>query len=600
MNTFAVLAVSFLFFQVRTNQEIVVTASAVPETVDSTPASVTVITKKDIQERQARDVGDVLRKVPGLTVSQTGSLSKTESVFIRGASSKQTLVLWNGVEINDPYFSGYNWGQFSTAGVQRVEVARGPFSSLYGADAVGGVVNIITTGGTDRLDVDLAAGGGGLMNGAVSFAQSSGATSYYGTAEHRQDNGFAPNDGALQKTVLGGVSHTAGATTFGFSARFMQYDLGVPRNANSSYTAFIATPHHRQDGKEWQVAVPLATELGGVHLEARVSQSRRDDHDEDRDASSFGQTRSMRRNGRLSARFTTPLGTFVGGAEAERAEAENRDSFGLDLDKHRRSSNALFVEDRIGRQMAGGRLDVSMGIRRDHYTTFGSETSPRIAAAWSANGHKFRAAYGEAFRAPQIGELYLPFFGNPDLRAERSRSAEVGYDRYFGTDGRASATIFDSRFRNLITYDLTQFRFGNIGEAHTRGVELSAGERRGLWSADVTYTFLRATEEASGDDLLRRPKHSGSVAIGFRPGAFGAELVIARVGTRADVTDLFPFGTVTNRAFTKADITVRWSAGAYAPYVKVENLTNTRYEEVFGYPSPTRRALIGIRYSTVP
>src|SRR5437867_9411267 len=165
-----------------------------PETVESTPASVTVITRKDIDERAARDVADVLREVPGLSVSRTGSLGKTTSIFIRGASSKQALVLWNGVEINDPYFSGYNWAQFSTAEVQRVEVVRGPFSSLYGADAVGGVVNIITAGGHDHADLDFAAGGRGLFNGLASFARTSGPVPLHLAAEPRQDDGFAPND----------------------------------------------------------------------------------------------------------------------------------------------------------------------------------------------------------------------------------------------------------------------------------------------------------------------------------------------------------------------------------------------------------------------
>ena len=588
----AVLAFSFLL-QSRVNQEIVVTASAVPETVESTPASVTVITKKDIDDREARDVGDVLREVPGLTVSQTGSNGHIESVFIRGASSKQTLVLWNGIEINDPYFSGYNWGQFSTAGVERVEVARGPFSSLYGADAVGGVVNIITNGARNRVDADIAAGGRGLVNGLVSVARNS----FYATAEHRQDNGFAPNDNSIQKTFIGGVTHTQGAASIGLSARYMNYDLGDPINANSTFTAFVPTLHHRETGTEWQLAVPGSIDLSGVHVDARVSEARRDDHNEDPDSFSFGDTKSTRQNARVAARMNTPIGTIAGGVEAERDKATNRDSFGLDLDEHQRSSNALFVEDRFGKQIGSGQLDLSVGVRRDRYTTFGSETSPRAAIAWSANGNKVRAAYGEAFRAPQIGELYLPFFGNPDLRAERSRSVEIGYDRYFVSEATASVTLFDNRFTNLITYDNAAFRFGNIGEAHTRGLELSGSQRAGAWTAEATYTFLRATEEPSGDPLVRRPKHSGSIALGYRAGAAGLQLVVAHVGSRPDVTDLFPFGGVFNRAYTKADFALRWTAGAFTPYVKVENLTNTSYEEVFGYPSPKRRVLVGLRYS---
>ncbi len=126
--------------QPKVTNEIVVTASAVPETVSSTPASVTVVTKKEIEEQNARDIADVLREVPGLSLSRSGSNGKATSLFSRGANSQHTLVLWNGIEINDPFFSGYDWGRFSTTGVEQVEVVRGPFSAIYGSEAVAGVV----------------------------------------------------------------------------------------------------------------------------------------------------------------------------------------------------------------------------------------------------------------------------------------------------------------------------------------------------------------------------------------------------------------------------------------------------------------------------
>jgi len=108
---------------------------------------------------------------------------------------------------------------------------------------------------------------------------------------------------------------------------------------------------------------------------------------------------------------------------------------------------------------------------------------------------------------------------------------------------------------------------------------------------------LRAIEEPSGAPLPRRPRHSGSLAVGYETGAASGQLVVAQVGSRSDINDLAPFGTVTNRAYHVADLTFRWNFGTFAPYAKIENLTNTRYQEVFGYPSPTRRALLGVRYS---
>jgi len=412
--------------------------------------------------------------------------------------------------------------------------------------------------------------------------------------EHRQDNGFAPNDNDRQNSLLGGVTFAATPTvSIGLAGRTSNYDLGVPRNTNAFATAYVATPHHRENGSEWQLALPVAAEIGGMHADFRLAQNHRDDHNEDPDAQSFGTTVSTRRTIHLAGRGATAIGTIVAGAEAEKAEAENHDSFGLDITTHHRSSNAFFVEDRLSR----GPLELSAGVRLDHYDAFGSETSPRLSIAWSRNGNKIHAAYGQAFRAPQIGELYLPFFGNPDLHAERSRSAEVGYDRFFDSGASVSITAFRNTFRDLIVYDLAANKFNNIGFARSNGVEIAASNRRGPFTTALTYTYLRATEEPSGAQLLRRPKHSGSFAVGYDRGAGNAQLVVARVGSRPDVNDLFPFGTATNRAYTVADLTLHWNMGSIAPYAKIENLTNTRYQEVLGFPSPTRRALLGVRYS---
>jgi len=592
----SLIALLIFLATAKIQDQIVVTASALPETVESTPAAVTVVTKDDIDKRAARDIADALREVPGVSVSRTGSLGKTTSIFLRGASSKQTLVLWNGVEINDPYFSGYNFGQFSTAGVERIEVARGPFSSLYGADAVGGVVNIITAGAKDHTDLDVAAGGRGLFNGVASLSHTFGEANVYATLEHRQDNGFASNDDDRENSIVAGVT-TALTKSFnaGLTGRYANYNLGVPTNANDTFTAFVSTPHHRESGKEWQLAAPVNADVNRVHLTFRLAENHRDDHNEDPDAGVFGDTASSRRTAHADARTETALGTIVFGGEAERAEAKNKDSFGLDLDTHHRSSNALFIEDRFSHDALNGRVEISAGVRRDSFTTFSSETSPRIAAAWSRDGNKFRAAYGEAFRAPQIGELYLPFFGNPDLHAERSHSAEVGYDHYFGADANVSLTAFRAEFRDLIIYDLVANHFANIGRARSRGVEVSARDRVGAFTAALSYTYLHAFDTSTDEQLVRRPKHSGSLALGYDHGATTTQFVISRVGSRPDVTDLFPFGNVTNRAYTVADVTVRYNAGRFSPYAKIENLGNTKYQEVFGYPSPSRRGIVGIR-----
>ncbi len=183
-----------LFAQQQLTDEIIVTASALPEKKDETPVAATVITREQLEQREARDVSDALREVPGLAVSRTGSPGKNTTLFIRGGSSKQALVLWNGVQINNPYFSGYDFGQLSAAGVEKIEVVRGPFSALYGSEAVSGVVNVLTTPTRTHAQADVEGGENGLLNGVLSGAYVAAHWNANATVEHRQDDGFATND----------------------------------------------------------------------------------------------------------------------------------------------------------------------------------------------------------------------------------------------------------------------------------------------------------------------------------------------------------------------------------------------------------------------
>ena len=228
----------------------------------------------------------------------------------------------------------------------------------------------------------------------------------------------------------------------------------------------------------------------------------------------------------------------------------------------------------------------------------GGQTWPRIAAAIVRGGTKWRAAFGRGFRAPSLGELYYPFFGNPKLSAESNRSYELGYDAAMGRDGLFSLTYFNTRYRNLITFDPVTFISQNIGRVRSDGIELGATQHV---SANVytsfSYTYLHRNEdEKTGLRLTRRPKHSGSLATGYRSGAMDTNIVILHTGEREDTLAILPFTRTTNRAYTTIDANVQYRLSRFTPFVKVENATNKKYEEVVGYASPTRRVIIGIKF----
>lgn len=595
------VAILFVLFAQQTsptiNDKVIVTASDLPESVASTPAAVTVITKKEIDQRAARDVADVLREVPGLQLSRSGSPGKQTSLFTRGAASTQTLVLWNGIEINNPNFAGYDWGRFSTAGIEQVEVVRGPFSALYGSDAMAGVVNVLTNPRTSGWRVSLESGSHGLRNGVFDGAWVSETSEGNLAFEKRDDDGFNANDDFSQNSAVGSWTWKPSKEfSIGAAARHTSFDFGIPFNTNLFGDLLVPSLHRRQSGHETQVALPMTFTLGTAINELTLSDSkRRDDFEDPEDPYGFvaSTTDSSRKRARFTSRFSTPIGTLVAGAEYERLNVSDASNFGTNFQDGRRTNHSFFVEDRWSHEG----FELSAGVRRDSFGRFGSETSPRVAFAYASGGSKWRAAYGEGFRAPSIGELFYPFSGNPDLRSERSRTFEIGWDGAFA-DGLLSATYFNSHYRDLISFDPVTFLNTNIGRVKSDGIEL--GIERSVnanFRTALSYTYLRKNEdEATGLRLLRRPKHSGSLFLGYRSGAAETSIVVLRNGERFDILPVSPYSRVTNRGYTTVDATLQWHIGRFTPFVKMENARNTHYQEVLGYEAPSRRTIVGVRF----
>ena len=579
--------------------EIIVTASAAAEPLDTAPAAVTVVTAAEIEQRAARDLADVLREVPGLTLMRGGSPGKVVSLFTRGGGSKDTLVLWNGVELNNPFFAGFDWARISTAGIERVEVVRGPYSALYGSDAVSGVVNIITSSsGAPRFDADLQAGENGLLNGRVSGHFTSGSLGVSAALEQRSDDGFADNDAFDQTTAIAEARWSLSRGSVGIRARINDYGYGIPRSVNPSGTAFVASPARREDGEELDLALPISLTLGRTEWEVVFSRNDRTDRFEDPE-DPFGRfwavTDVVSDRASALARFRTGSHLLVGGAEEERASVDDSSSYGTSLDSRERRSRGLFVEDRWSRASSRGDLELTVGVRYDDFDTFGTAVSPRAAVAWIRGANKWRAGFGEAFRAPAVGELYIPFFGNSELQPEVSRSAELGYDRRL-ISARLSVTAFRTDFDELIVYDNIANRFENTGAGRSHGVELGWEHQISAeWTLNASYTWLDTEDRDSGEPFLRRPEHSGSLFIRWSDGRWSASGAAIHAGDRADLTDLFPFGRVMSEAYTTLDLMVERSLGIVTPYLKVENATDEKYEEIFGYPSARRRAIAGVR-----
>ncbi len=572
---------------------LVVTASVEPEARDDLAATVDVVDRREIEARQAHLVLDLLRELPGLSVTQSGSPGKLASLFSRGTSSSQTLVLLDGVELNDPVLGAFDWSTLATDGVERVEVVRGPFSALWGSGAVGGVVQVITRG-ADRARAALRLEGG---SDAYRRAGASAAAPFdrwsLEVAGHSRrgdgvlDNDFFDSDGGRVRLDLSEPAAGA-AWKVGVLADAADATVGLPYD-------YAGNPalRRRQRSRSRLWALPANWSGGGWRLEAEAA--RFDTHLTISDPGDpFAASTDDARRDQLRATVRRDLGGrgwLALGVDERRESAATTSAFGAGLDDARQTTRAVFAQG----SWVPGRLRLDFGVRRDDHSAFGGATSLKAGAVvalggsgGSGGGARLRASYGESFRAPSLGDLYFPGFGNPALEPERGRSWELGVE---GGRGALTASLvgFDNELDNLIQFDLVRGLPFNIGRARTRGVEGEMELRRGAWHARAGATWLDAEDRVTGARLPRRPEGSGELVADWTGRRAGAGASLRWVGPRRDVGDVALAGYVVT------DLVASWSwSPRVASYARLENALGRDYQEAFGFPAPGRRWVAGL------
>ena len=568
-------------------ETILVTGSLTEERRDRLPVSAEVIDAAEIAARQATAVADLLRTVAGLDVVRSGSEGKATSVFTRGTESDHTMVLWNGIELNSPFFGGFDWSLLPTEGVERVEVVRGPFSALYGSDALGGVVQILTGRMADRLAFE--AGEDGYRRLTLTAGAELGPARFDLAAHGRRGDGLAANDfyDSDQVMATGGWRIGEGAE-LGLVVRANDTELGIPFAGGS------ATPNRVTTWREREVALPVRVDAGRWSFEGRLSRVTFDNRLDDPDdpfGFTFAESASSSERARAVAtyRFDEDLWLAVGG-EHERQEVDSGSVFGIDLDGDGQATKAVFGQ----LFWAVGDFRLDLGVRRDDHDAFGATTHPRTGLAWRiGERHRLHAAYGEGFRAPSVGELYFPFSGNPALEPEESTSLELGYS----LDGEAwelTLTGFDNELDNLIDFDFVTFTNVNVGRARSRGAELGFARGAPRWRLRGQVSWLDAVDRDSGLALLRRPAWRGSLVGTVDLARWGVTATALYTGDRADV-DPLTFERRVNPAWARLDLAARYLGWPrLTPYARLENVAGERYAEALGFPAPGRKLVAGL------
>jgi vitamin B12 transporter len=568
------------------NEDIVVTATLEREERSELPVAVTVIDAEEIRGRQAIGAYELLRTVPGVAVSRSGSPGKVVSLFTRGTESNQTLVLWNGLRLNDPYFGGFDWAFLPTDGVARIEVVRGPASALYGSDAIGGVVQVLSgrrDGGAARIE----AGENTYGRLGLNWGADLGRARLDFTGHVRQGDGAAENDFYDGSDAMARLEWAVGAdTSMGLLVRSGRSEIGIPVASGAP------TPHRRQESDLLQLALPFEVRKGRWRIEGTVGHLEADLLFIDPDAFfSQSQTDAERSSVRSVATYRAGdrLWLAFGGDWAEE-KVSDVSNFGPNLEAETRRTWAAFGE----LQKAWGPVRLDIGARSDHDEFYGSATSPRVGLVVDLPAAtQLFASYGEGFRAPSLGELFFPFFGNPELRPEESATWEAGL-RHDGERWQASLSAFSTDLENLIDAEPLTFTAVNVGRAEIRGAELEVGYRRGILNVRGNMTWLGTEDLATGEDLLRRPSESASALVSVSPERLVMTLTTRWAGERDDI-DPVSFTRARNNAYWVADVALTWQAlGRLAPYARVENLSDEAYEEVLGFPAPGRTFIAGL------
>lgn len=588
--------------------EVVVTATRTPEPAGAGTKSVTVITAEEIQSKQIQSVAEALRGVPGATIVQTGTLGGQTSTFLRGSNSNHTLFLIDGVPVNTPTDGAFDLADLSIENVERIEVVRGPQSTLYGSSAMGGVVNVITKRGAGPPSHRLSVGAGKHSTFREVFASAGGTerADYSITAVRLDSQGRGEHDEYANTNLSArlGVKPTP-TTRLEVFSRFVEADKDLPpvlgRQDSSTGAAF--DPDQNQQREFLQVGTAWTQALT-PWWDYRLILARVTDRLKFTDpplSPDVTDTTAYDAEAVTSLRLL-PATILTFGGQWKQENADVTGAFAtFDATVTQRAG---YVQ---GQVTLWDRLTLVGGGRVDDHSRFGDHSTGQLSAAYvlRSTGTTLRAGYGTAFRAPSMNQFFRPGSGNPNLRPERSRSVEAGVEQaLWDKQLRIGATYFHTRFTDLIDFGPPpSFQSLNIDRAQAEGVELVAEVRpvTGLILRGG-YTFTEAIDSNTQQPLRRRPKHIGSASATYElDKRYSVSIIGLFVGRRFDTNPVFPFGLAENGGYAKFDLAAgatlaeRWGPLSAVRFTaKVENLLDKQYDEALGFPALGLTYLVGI------
>ncbi len=582
------------------------------------------VTQQQLEDGQYRSAKDALQQVPGLDVVQSGGPGGNTAIFIRGADSGQTLVMLDGIELNNPASTnrGFNMANLTLENVERVEVIRGPQSTIYGSDAMGGVINLISKKAERGVHLSATSEAGSFS----SFNQIANLS--YGSDPIDVSTAITQQD-------LGSVSAASQQYGNGEPDRYHNTSLSSRIKARPSELVDMSStvrynttsngldnvggaggddPNHNLDSDEFFTRGDLSGHFLADTLSptAYVTYTRQTLSDTNfPDEISFD-TLDSSYNGDVftyGGRVNWSPGkilSLVGGAEVQRERADSYyfsdgpyGPFEDDLYGRSAQDDAYYLEGRLSYDES---LYIDAGVRNDQHSIFGNHTTFKVAPAWLVTSStKLHGSVGTGFKAPSLVQLYSSY-GNPDLKAEDSVGWDLGIDQDIVKDkASVSLTYFRNTFDNLITFDPSNYLLENIDSAQTEGLEVGTNVApvKDL-SVRVAYTYTDTKNDLTGEALLRRPRNKAAITAVYSPTPRIRSQVQWRLySSRADYDyGAYPPSRITLGGYGIVDIALSYQITSRFELIsRVDNLFDKSYEEVFGFGTMGTTAFGGIKVS---
>ena len=559
-----------------------VTATRSQQSVNDSLASVSVITRGDIERAQAPDLLELLRLEAGIDIARSGGPGGQTSVFMRGANSNHVLVLVDGVRVSAAGTGAFTWEIIDPAIVERIEIVRGPRAARWGSDAIGGVIQIFTRlpdgagaraayGRYDDRQLSAHIGNGFLgLNLAGRKVEGFSSQNPSGFSYDPDDDGFE------NLSVSARGDYRLGGGDMSWSARLADGDVEFDQGESDFLNYALRGAYRKKTDGPWTWEGSAAFYRDNLETDNGFSIS---------DAA----TRRIQA-GFQAERDIGQGTTWLLGADAWHVNGDTSNSF----DQDRENVGVWTGFD--GRR---GAFSWEASVRADHDSQFDEALTGNLAGGWRvAEQLRLTASVGRAFRAPSFSQLYSPgfggqFAGNPGLDPETSFSAELGLD-WFGPGGHGlGLSVYQNDVDDLIAFSGPDFQAVNIERARIRGAELSYRFSSRDWRAESNLTWQDAENRTQRSDLLRRADLKGSVSVDrtFDSGGWlGAEIV--HIGERPDFGARLP-------AYTLLNLRAGWPLGAGLSLEgRVENLSDKNYEPIAGFNATRRAAFVALRWQS--